>query len=150
MTVRFGIILTFICGLLAGAPAISADFSELKIISGDKIHQFDVEVANTPSLRSKGLMFRSEMAEDKGMLFDFGRTLDVTMWMKNTEIPLDMLFADSSGIIITIARETEPYSTRVISSGGKVKYVLEILGGVADRLGLKVGDKLQHYLIKTK
>ena len=131
------------------APVVSSA-AELTIISGDTEHLFDVEIANTPDLRARGLMFRTEMAANEGMLFDFGRVLQVNMWMKNTILSLDMLFADASGEIVTIARKTEPQSTRIISSGGKVKFVLEIGAGVAADLDLVVGDQLVHPLIKPK
>jgi hypothetical protein len=145
---RHYITILLVCFATLLSASVTASADQLKIISGNTEHVFEVEIANTPALRAQGLMFRTEMAENAGMLFDFGRLLQVNMWMKNTILSLDMLFADASGSIITIARETEPQSTRIISSGGKVKYVLEIGAGIAEKLGLAVGDRLVHPLIK--
>ncbi len=109
-------------------------------------HVFDVEVARTPKQRETGLMYRRSMAADHGMLFDFGRVDIVAMWMKNTYLPLDMLFIDKSGRIVKIARRTVPFSRTIIYSGAPVLAVLEINGGVSDRLGIREGDTVLHPL----
>lgn len=141
----------------AGTPAIdaawaqqaaSARISPLVIRTSDgKTHQFKVEIAATPDERAKGLMFRRSLAPDAGMLFDFGRTEPVAMWMKNTLIPLDMLFVASDGAIVNIAQRTVPESLTPIPSAKPVRFVLEVAGGSASRLGIKPGDKLIHPLI---
>jgi uncharacterized membrane protein (UPF0127 family) len=108
-------------------------------------HEFVLEIANTPETRSRGLMFRRELAEGRGMLFDFaGRESEVTMWMKNTYISLDMIFIRADGRVRHIAESTTPLSEATISSNGPVKGVLEVIAGTARRLGLGAGDKVEH------
>lgn len=94
-------------------------------------------------------MYRSEMAADAGMLFDFAKSGPVSMWMKNTLIPLDMLFIRSDGTIATIAERTVPHSLVPIESGEPVLAVLELNGGVCARLGIREGDKALHPLFGT-
>lgn len=107
-------------------------------------HRFEVELAATDDARTKGLMFRTELADDGGMLFDYGRDTDVAMWMKNTYIPLDMLFIDARGVVVYIRENTTPQSLQAITAGVPVRAVLELKGGTAKRLGLAVGDRVQH------
>lgn len=120
----------------------------LVIISGDKRHNFLVETARNDAERARGLMFRKSMPADQGMLFDFERDQMVTMWMKNTYIPLDMLFVLADGRIHRIEQRTEVESERTISSGAPVRAVLELNAGTAERLGLKPGDKLIHPIFR--
>lgn len=101
---------------------------------------FDVEVVTGGAELEKGLMFRRELAADKGMLFDFGRIRRVMMWMKNTYIPLDMLFIDAKGKIVAIEKDTVPESTEIIDSGAIARYVLEVNAGTSERLGINIGD----------
>ena len=112
--------------LAQGAPAAQAPaaLESLAIVSGDKRHSFQVEVMRTPEQRARGLMHRRYMPADRGMLFDFGRTEPVAMWMENTYIPLDMLFIRADGTIARIAENTEPLSQRTIPSGEPVLSVL--------------------------
>ena len=118
--------------------------SEVTIRSNDaEEHVFTVEVARSPEEVSHGLMERTELASDSGMLFDFGQTRETNMWMKNTLIPLDMLFLASDGTIVAIARNTTPLSERRINPGTPVRGVLEIPGGRAAELGIEPGDKLE-------
>lgn len=111
---------------------------------GEKI--FQVEVMRTMDERARGLMFRRYLPADRGMLFDFAVEAQVAMWMKDTFIPLDMLFIRKDGTISQIAENTEPHSTRTISSTDPVYSVLEINGGMAAKLGIKAGDKVIHPL----
>ncbi len=106
-------------------------------------HTFAVEVMRTPEQRSVGLMYRQQLEEGSGMLFDFGDTRQVRMWMKNTLIPLDMVFISESGNIAGIAHNTIPMSTEILSSPKPVRYVLEINAGTSRKLGFKVGDQVQ-------
>ncbi|MGY6644200.1 MAG: DUF192 domain-containing protein [Salinarimonas sp.] len=131
-------------GPYQAAQAQNAD--SLTIISGEDRHVFSVELANTPESRARGLMYRRSMPEDHGMLFDFGRVEMVSMWMRNTYIPLDMLFVRADGSIARIARDTEPLSERQISSGEPVLAVFEINAGISDRLGITAGDRIDHPL----
>lgn len=124
--------------------AVAFETSPLSIRSGDKTHSFTVELARTPEERSRGLMFRETMAADAGMLFDFGRVARQAMWMKNTFIPLDMLFIRSDGTIHHIQQRTQPRSENVIPSNGRVRAVLELNGGTVERLGIRVGDVVDH------
>lgn len=109
-------------------------------------HDFQFELADTDASRSTGLMHRAELAADRGMLFDFKRDRIVTMWMRNTFIPLDMLFLSVEGKIITIAENTVPHSEKAVSSRKRVRSVLEVAAGTVRRLGIKVGDRVQHTL----
>lgn len=130
--------------LLAGlphcSPAVIADDDAVVITTRDGPVRFFVEVAATPQERAVGLMHRRELAADRGMIFDFGAEQDVLMWMRNTYLPLDMLFIDDGGAIRHIAKRTTPLSERTISSQVPVRYVLEINGGLADKLKIAVGD----------
>jgi hypothetical protein len=118
----------------------------LVISTAQGARSFEVEVMRTDEERARGLMFRRYMPADRGMLFDFKETQPVMMWMKDTFIPLDMLFIRKDGSIARIAENTEPHSTRTIASGEPVLAVLEINGGVAAKLGIKAGDRVQHPL----
>ena len=103
---------------------------------------FTVEIADTNELRQRGLMYRKEMAEDAGMIFDFGPPRRVQMWMENTILPLDMLFVDSTGTIRGIKENAVPYSKDIIDSVIEVKYVIELNAGATAKLGIKPGDKV--------
>jgi uncharacterized membrane protein (UPF0127 family) len=111
---------------------------------------FKVEMALTPEERSKGLMYRTELAPDAGMLFDFRTDQPIYMWMKNTYIPLDMVFIRSDGRVARIAANTTPLSTETISSGGPVRAVLELPAGTARARGIAVGDRVRHYLFPNE
>ena len=118
--------------------------SEIAISSGGKRHNFRVEMALTDEQRARGLMFRRELAPDAGMLFDFEATQPVAFWMKNTFIPLDMLFIAADGRIVNIAERTVPHSLSVVPSAGPVRAVLELNGGTVARLGIRPGDRVVH------
>jgi hypothetical protein len=134
--------------LLATGPAIPAGQRTLEIAGKTGVHVFTIELAETDAERQKGLMYRKKLPVGQGMLFDFHRDQDVAMWMQNTYIPLDMLFIQGDGRILRIAEETEPLSTRVISSGGPVRAVLEVIGGTARKLGIAPGDRVAHPIFK--
>jgi hypothetical protein len=112
----------------------------LTIRTGDKVHQFEVEVARTREEQAKGLMFRKELPANGGMLFLLDPPQVASFWMKNTVIPLDMIFIRPDGTIAHIAANSEPYSLQPVSSGQLNSAVLEIAGGRAAELGLKEGD----------
>jgi len=134
--------------LFAGAVCAQA-FETLSITTqGGQRQIFRVEVARNDADRAQGLMFRRSMPADQGMLFDFGRVEPVSMWMQNTYLPLDMLFIRADGTIARIAANTEPLSTRTISSGEPVLSVLELNAGTAARLGIKAGDRVEHPIFK--
>ena len=112
--------------------------------------QFLVELMETPQERAQGLMFRKHLGEDQGMLFDFGKSDEVHMWMKNTFISLDMIFIREDGIIHRIEKNTEPHSLRTVASKGPVLGVLEIPAGTSVRLSLRPGDKVEHPMFGTE
>lgn len=133
---------------VARAPDPSAAKLVIEAERGRQI--FDVDVMRTDAERAKGLMFRQSMPDTYGMLFDFERDQHVSMWMKNTYISLDMLFILRDGTIHRIERRTEPHSERTISSGAPVRAVLEINGGLSDKMGFKPGDKVIHRMFPAK
>lgn len=118
--------------------------AELEVRAAGGTFRFAVEVAATPLHRERGLMFRTELAPDAGMFFIHEAEREVAMWMKNTLIPLDMLFLAADGTILRIEESTEPLSLRTISSGAPVKGVLELPGGTVRRLGIVPGDRVVH------
>ena len=146
---RFIVALLALFGLLQPASA-QARLEKLTIRSSSGVHAFEVEVARTAEDRARGLMHRRYMPADRGMLFDFGVDGPVAMWMKDTFIPLDMLFIRKDGTIARIAENTEPHSTRTIASGEDVRSVLELNGGVSAKLGIKSGDAVLHPLFGKK
>lgn len=133
----------------AGAT-LAADRSTLEIASRTGVHVFSVELAVTNEERARGLMFRKELPEGHGMLFDFSPDQDVSMWMQNTYISLDMIFIRADGRIHRIAENTEPLSTRIISSGGPVHAVLEVKAGTARKLGIAPGDIVSHPIFRRR
>ncbi|NDW07508.1 DUF192 domain-containing protein [Jiella pacifica] len=140
-----GLAAAIVAVLAAGYLAFAAAELSKAVLhtkSGDR--EVMVELALTPEQREVGLMNRSEMPRDQGMLFRFDETRHVAMWMKNTLIPLDMLFMDETGEIVTIKTNAQPLSLDIIPSGQPVRYVLELNGGAAARYGVSIGDRLEH------
>lgn len=127
---------------------ISFETGELFIESGGQRHRFAVEMADTDERRALGLMYRTALPADAGMLFDFKVDQPVAMWMRNTRIPLDMLFIRRDGRVANIAQRTIPFSEATISSQGPVRAVLELNGGTAERLGIKAGDRVIHPMFR--
>lgn len=122
----------------------SAGEERLELVTTGGVHAFEVEIADTPERQALGLMYRTVLPETKGMLFVYGGEHELTMWMRNTYIPLDMVFIRADGTVHRIEARTEPLSERTIASEGPVLAVLELAGGVAERLGLKPGDQVRH------
>jgi hypothetical protein len=131
---------------LTGLQAQAASIQPLEIVTKSGVHVFSVEMATTEEEKTTGLMYRKELADGKGMLFDFSPEQEVSMWMKNTYIPLDMIFIRADGRILRIAQNTEPMSTRIIPSGGLAKGVLEVIAGTAQKYGIQPGDRVGHPL----
>ncbi|GAA4647656.1 hypothetical protein GCM10023115_56180 [Pontixanthobacter gangjinensis] len=115
----------------------------LTVASGDQRHLFQVEVAATAQEQSKGLMFRTELGPNEGMIFPRNPTDIASFWMKNTPLPLDIIFVGMDGEILNIAANTVPYSLDPVSSKGMTALVFEIAGGRAEELGIKAGDIVQ-------
>ena len=131
--------------LFAAAPALAAGpREELAIVTANGRHVFRVEIADDPDERAQGLMFRKSLPADAGMLFLSGRNEVQSFWMKNTEIPLDMLFIARDGRIVDMHERAVPFSLETISSKVPVWAVLELPGGSAARLGIKLGDRVEH------
>jgi uncharacterized membrane protein (UPF0127 family) len=128
--------------LAANVPAQAAGEATLKIISKTGVHLFSVELATNDAARSRGLMFRRELPEGRGMLFDFEHDQPVAFWMHNTYISLDMIFIGSDGRIRRIAENTKPLSDRSIPSGVPVRAVLEVIAGTARKLGIVPGNRV--------
>ena len=131
-----------------GAPAQAAGLEPLEIVTATGRHAFSVEVMRTEAEREKGLMFRRFMPADRGMLFDFKTEQTVMMWMKNTYLPLDMIFTSRNGTVTHIALNAEPMSERIIASGPPAYSVLEVNAGTAARIGVKEGDRVLHPLFR--
>ena len=115
----------------------------LTITSGGQTHRFTVEVAKTSEEQAMGLMYRNKLAPDRGMVFPFDPPRNASFWMRNTLIPLDMIFVRADGSIANIAANTVPYSEEPVPSDGPVKAVLEIAGGRTAELGIKPGDMVK-------
>jgi uncharacterized membrane protein (UPF0127 family) len=124
--------------------AAAATIERLEIVTRSGVHVFEVELAITDEERGKGLMFRRELPEGRGMLFDFKRDEMVAMWMKNTYVSLDMIFIRADGRIAHIAENTTPLSEAIIASPYPVRGVLEVVAGTAKKLGIRPGDRVAH------
>ena len=136
--------------LVAAGPAGAADRNTVEIASRTGVHIFAVEIAANEAERSKGLMYRRELPEGRGMLFDFQHDQEVAFWMQNTYIPSDMIFIRGDGTIHRIAENTVPLSTRNIPSSGPVRAVLEVIGGTSRKLGIAVGDRVAHPIFNRR
>jgi uncharacterized protein len=138
-----------LAALTSGADAkMRGDRLWLVTAAGKEI-PIEIEVAEAPEEKSLGLMFRTELADGHGMLFPYDKSQDVSMWMHNTYIPLDMVFIRADGTVHRIESRAEPLSDRIISSGGPVTGVLELPSGSAERLGLKPGDHVRYPFFKA-
>ena len=128
--------------------AQSAEQQTLEIASKTGVHVFAVELAVTDEERARGLMYRRSVPESYGMLFDFKRDQEVSMWMRNTYVSLDMIFIQSDGRIRRIAENTETESDKIISSGGPVRAVLEVVAGTAKKFGIEPGDRIASPILR--
>ncbi len=137
----------FIAAIAAG-PVRAAGLETLQIVTASGTHDFQVEVASNEVSRAVGLMNRRYMPANRGMLFEFDREAPEAFWMKNTYIPLDMIFISAAGVVTHIAENAEPLSERPIPSGPPCMAVLELNGGAAARIDLKVGDTVRHPFFK--
>jgi uncharacterized membrane protein (UPF0127 family) len=129
---------------------IYQEFSKSTIVinSLNRYHKFSIELALTPLQQAQGLMYRTFLPQDSGMLFDYGSPKLIQMWMKNTFISLDMIFLNQEGRIIKIVARTVPKSESIISSNFPARAVLELNGGITEKLNIKVGDLIKHEIFK--
>jgi hypothetical protein len=134
-------------GLVHSAHAMKLE--TLNLITARGAQKIDVEVTETSAEKAQGLMFRTHLPDTSGMLFFYETPQEITMWMRNTYIPLDMVFIRADGIVHRIETRTEPLSENIIASKGDVTACLELAGGAAERLGLKPGDRVEHHFFKS-
>jgi uncharacterized membrane protein (UPF0127 family) len=141
----FGAPLLLAAGSACGQDGdVKFERSSLVIVTGGRDIKFDIEMATTEAQRERGLMFRKQLGAYEGMLFDFFQEQVVSFWMKNTLIPLDMVFIGGDGTVRNVHANATPMSTDTIPSDSLVRAVLEINGGTARLLGIKQGDKVKH------
>jgi uncharacterized membrane protein (UPF0127 family) len=124
------------------APARASGQDTIEIVTSSGVHAFAVELATNDAERERGLMFRKELPDGHGMLFDFQTDQPVSFWMHNTYLPLDMIFIQGSGRISHIAENAEPMSDTLIPSDGPVRAVLEVIAGTAQKFNIAPGDQV--------
>ncbi len=138
------IVVAFLGAVAAGPAAAGMKLEPLEVVTHQGVRHFTVEVAETPPQQQRGLMFRKHLGPARGMLFDFHTPQTVSFWMKNTFIPLDIIFIGADGRISAIAADAKPLSEDLIPSGGPILAVLELRGGRAGEIGAKVGDAVHE------
>lgn len=130
------------------APRITPGPMEpLEVVTARGPVRFQVELADTDAERAQGLMFRGSMPADRGMVFVFDRAAPQSFWMRNTYIPLDIIYIGADGRIVSIAKNAQPLNETPLPSGVPARYVLEINAGLSDRLGIAPGDRVTHRLL---
>lgn len=134
----------FVAASFGPAAADLTSVEPLEIITATGPHILRVEVAKTSKEREKGLMFRTSLPENGGMLFDFHNEQQIFMWMKNTPLSLDMIFVSRAGRVVSLAQEATPFSEQVISSGAPASAVIEVSAGTARKFSVAVGDIVRH------
>jgi uncharacterized membrane protein (UPF0127 family) len=130
----------------AGTPkdASGNPLEPLTITTSSGEHRFMVEIADDAAERERGLMFREPLADDRGMLFQFPDVAERGFWMRNTPSPLDIIYIDPNGRIVSIVRNARPNSDEVLPSNGPASGVLELRAGRSDEIGARPGDKVRH------
>jgi len=144
MTMRNAVLASILCIAASGATAAVCMEDKLDIRMSGSVTRFAVEIADTVEERATGLMNREFMGQFSGMLFVYDRPQSVTFWMKDTLIPLDLLFVDESGVVQRIHENAIPLDLTGLPGGNQIQYVLEINGGMSELLGLKVGAQIRH------
>ncbi len=134
----------FVLSTADAGAVLACDPGKIEVLADPGIRTFSIEIADDPDEQVRGLMFRPALPADAGMLFIFDPPRPANFWMRNTMIPLDMIFIDDTGRIESIAERTDPYSEQVSSSRGDVRAVLEINGGLSRALGIGPGDQVIH------
>jgi len=135
---------------LTAAPALAKGLKveRLDVVTAKGAYHFKVEVADTFATRERGLMFRTRLAPDRGMLFDFKIAQPVSFWMRNTLIPLDIVFIAPDGRVVSIAANAVPHDETPLPSAGPALGVLELRGGRAAEIGLSPGDRVRHRIFR--
>ncbi|HEX3883064.1 MAG TPA: DUF192 domain-containing protein [Stellaceae bacterium] len=148
------LLLSLVAMLLLAVPAMAElqtfPTGQLTIVTAKGDLRFTVEIATTPAQHEQGLMYRHHIDPGTGMLFDFGHPTTTAFWMKNTLIPLDMLFVGADGRIVNIHERAVPMSEETIPSAGPVRAVIELNGGASARLGIKPGDRVVYPIFGGK
>lgn len=142
--------LALVLALVAPGRVGASEAGTLEIATKSGVRMFSVELAVSDEERAKGLMYRKQVPDGYGMLFDFKQEQPVSMWMKNTYVPLDMIFIRDNGRIARIAENTEVLSERIISSGQPVRAVLEVVAGTARKYGIAPGDKVAYPIFNVR
>jgi len=145
---RPAFVVCLLISLLTSPARAQGGLEPLEITTASGPHEFQVEIANNEASREKGLMYRRFMPADRGMLFEFDRDEPVAFWMKNTYIPLDMIFISPDGTVTHVAANAEPLSEAIVPSAGPCIAVLELNGGAAARIGIEPGDKVKAAFFK--
>lgn len=138
----YAALLYVVMSALNPTSLLALEKKRLTINSAAGSHTIMVEVAVTRDEQMTGLMFRRSLGADEGMIFIYPQDQEITMWMRNTYIPLDMIFLRRDGTVLRIERNTEPLSERMISSGDRARAVVEMAAGSARRLGIEPGDRI--------
>ena len=136
-------LLVIFCGLLLNASSCQAQPKVIITTETSRELPFEVEIADTPAKRELGLQYRRELAENRGMLFLFAEEREQTFWMKNTPIPLDMIFINQDHKIVGIVEQAVPFSLDSRSVAAPSRFVLEINGGLARGYGIQPGDRVR-------
>jgi uncharacterized protein len=152
-TIALSLQAVIVAFFLAGAIPLAAETGQgaaqqgletLQLVTASGPHELSVEVMRTAEQRQRGLMFRRFLPQNRGMLFLFEAERPVAMWMKNTYLPLDMVFIGKTGRVVGLAENVEPLSEKIIPSGAPTYAVLELNAGVAAKIGLRIGDALRY------
>ncbi len=141
-------LIALVFAVLAGQAFADCSATAVELRNGKAIVRFNIEVADTGAERAQGLMNRKKLAKSSGMLFVYQTPQRAGFWMKNTLIPLDMIFADATGLVTRVHSNAKPLDKTRIDGGDGVAFVLEINGGLAKRLGIVEGSELRHPVIE--
>lgn len=133
----------------SGSDVVEGPVTPLAVDTAQGSHRFSVEIADDNAERAQGLMNRHSMDRDHGMLFIYDKDQPVSFWMKNTYIPLDLIFISSEGVVRRVSMNAEPHDLDGIPSGEPVRAVLEVNAGTAIALGIKPGDRVRHAAFGT-
>ena len=150
LTASLMVALGLVASVGVGGSVRAASVQPLEIVTKSGVQVFSVEMATTEDEKTTGLMYRKELPDGQGMLFDFSQEQQVSMWMKNTYISLDMIFIRADGRILRIAENTTPESEAIIPAGGLVRGVLEVIAGTAKKYGIAAGDRVAHPLFDRR